>query len=52
MSKEFSVLHECNDILQWWRNQKLEFPALSALARNTVCAMAPSAVSQQCLAQS
>ena len=36
------VAGACSDILQWWRDHRLEFAALSDLARNAFCMMAAS----------
>jgi len=37
----------CRDIIQWWRDHRLKFPALSDLAGNTFCVMATSAASER-----
>jgi len=37
----------CSDILQWWQEHRLEFPALSDLVKNTLCVMATSTVSER-----
>ena len=37
----------CRDILQWWRDHRLEFPSLSHPAGNTVCVMAKSAANKR-----
>jgi len=41
------VVQGCGDILQWWRDHRLEFPALSDIAINTFCVMATSAANEQ-----
>jgi len=38
-----------SNILQWWRDNRLEFTALSDLAGNTFCVMATSAANKQML---
>jgi len=35
------------DILQWWRNHRLELPTLSDPARNTFCVMASGAAGKR-----
>ena len=41
------VVQECSVILRWWRDHRLEFPALSDLARNPFCVIATSVASER-----
>jgi len=40
------VVRGCSNILQCWRDHRLEFPGLSDLAGNTFCMMASSVASE------
>jgi len=37
----------CRDIIQWWRDHRLEFPGLSGLVGNTFCVMATRASNER-----
>jgi len=41
------VVQRCNDVLQWWRDHRLEFPDPSDNARNTFCVVATIVASER-----
>jgi len=43
------VVQGCIDILQWWRDHRLEFPHLNDLERNKFCVMTTSVAIEQVL---
>jgi len=41
------AVQKCSNVLQWWRDHRLKFPALSDLARNRFWVMTTNAASDR-----